>query len=100
MKFPRVLGLRGHHSQPSLLFGRLNRSFFYTCQALRTQLYVHYVRIALMTASLGEDDLSPASHVVELTDGDDVINLIDELVTLDTEQVDRSQTCIQPSAGV
>ena len=45
--------------------------------------------VSAEVSSLGEDDLAAGRHVVELADGDDVLDLGDEVVLLDAEQVDR-----------
>ena len=46
----------------------------------------------LMTSSSGprsgEDDVTPGGLLVELTHGDDVLDLVDEVVLLQPEQVD------------
>ena len=48
----------------------------------------------------GEDDLAAGGHLVELADGDDVLDLGDEVVLLEAEQVDRRLAGVEAGAGV
>src|SRR6266481_4985988 len=42
-----------------------------------------------------EDDLTARGEVVELADGDDVFDLVDEVVLGEAEQIDRCLTAVQ-----
>ena len=48
----------------------------------------------------GEYDLASGGHLVELADGDDVLDLGDEVVLLQPEQVDRCFAGVEAGAGV
>ena len=52
---------------------------------------------SLCRGLLGEDDLAAGGHLVELADGDDVLDLRDEVVLRQAEQVDGALQAYRPA---